>query len=140
MLNYIWIALIVVGLVVAVGNDVKDEVQNTYRNGIPFEATFSVQKPPAAQRATWEGELVASAEAFNQFYGITTASGEIRQPVSISTAPSGESTLLMAMGSSSPDRWKEMAKSATSKDKLMGTVQSMKFSADERIAIVQLVL
>lgn len=140
MLNYVWIALIVIGLLVAVGNDVKDEVQNTYRNGIPLEATFNVQRAPAAQRVTWEGELILTAEGFNQFYGITTVSGEIRQPVSISKAPSGESTLLMAIGSSSPDRWKEMAKSATGKDKLMGTVQSMKFSADGTTAVVQFVL
>lgn len=30
MLNYIWISLIAIGILVAVGNDVQDEVQNTY--------------------------------------------------------------------------------------------------------------
>ena len=139
MLNYIWIALIVIGLLVAVGNDVKDEVQNTYRNGVLLIATFVVQKSPTAQRATWEGELVISAESFGQFYGLTPRESEIRQPVSISMAPSGESTFLMAIGPSSPERWKEMAKSATNKDKLMGTVQSMKFSADGATAEVQMV-
>jgi len=139
MLNYIWIALIVIGLLVAVGNDVKDEIQNTYRNGVPLTSVFVVQKAPTAQRATWEGELALSAESFGQFYGLKPGESEIRQPVSISTAPSGASTFLMVTGPSSPDHWKEMAKSATSKDKLMGTVQSMKFSADEATAEVEIV-
>lgn len=140
MLNYIWIALIVIALLVAVGNDIKDEVQNTYRNDAPFKATFVVHKAPTPQRATWEGELVTGGEAFSQFYRLPAISEEVRQSVSISIAPSGESTILMVMEESSPDRWKEMARSATSRDKLMGRVQSMQFSTDRRSADVELIL
>ena len=43
MLNYVWISLIIVGLLVGVGKDVSDEVRNTSRNGVAFEATVQVQ-------------------------------------------------------------------------------------------------
>jgi len=140
MLNYIWISLIAIGIFVAVGNDVRDEVQNTYRNGIPLEATFTVDRSATGQRTTWEGELVMSAGAFNEFYGIRTAASEVRQPAVISTLPSGESSIMLPIGTSTPDHWKEMAKTATSKDRLMGTVQSMQISADGRSSTVRILL
>ena len=77
MLNYVWISLIVIGLLVAAGNDIKDEAQNTYRNGVALHASLVLQKAPSALRATWEGDLVLSADAFNEFYGIKTATAEI---------------------------------------------------------------
>jgi spore maturation protein A len=140
MLNYIWISLIAIGILVAVGNDVKDEVQNTYRNGTPLEATFAVQKAPAALRETWEGELVMSAAAFNQFYGVQTTTSEVRQPAVISRTASGELSIVLPIGGSTPDRWKEMAETATSRDRLMGTVQSMQTAADGISATVRILL
>jgi spore maturation protein A len=140
MLNYIWISLIAIGVLVAVGNDVKDEVQNTYRNGIPIEAAFTVEKAATAQRATWEGELVMSAAAFNGFYGIQTATSEVRQPAVISRDASGESTIVLPIGPSTPEQWKEMAKTATSNDRLMGRVRSMEISEDGKSATVRILL
>lgn len=139
MLNYIWISLIAIGILVAVGNDIRDEVNNTYRNGIPLEATLVVQKTPSVLRQTWEGELVLSADAFNQFYGDQAANTEIRQPVTVSTSQSGESSLVLPVQPSTPDRWKSMAKSASGKDKLMGSVRSIRFAEGGQTAGVQIV-
>ena len=69
MLNYVWISLIVIGILVAVGNDVSDEIRNPYRNDIPLEATLEVQGTPSMGMASWNGELVIPAAAFNAFYG-----------------------------------------------------------------------
>lgn len=140
MLNYIWILLIAIGILVAVGNDVRDEAQNTYRNGIPFEATLVIQKSPTSIRQTWEGDLVIAADAFNSFYGITSAIVEIRQPAVINVSAAGESPLTLALGLTSPDRWQNMAKAAMNKDKLMGTVRSMTLAGDQQTARVEIVL
>ena len=140
MLNYVWISLIMIGILVAAGNDVKDEVQNPYRNGVPMQTTFVVHKGPSALRQAWEGELVISSEGFNAFYGVRTESTEVRQPVVVSTSAAGESSLLMQMNETSPARWKEMAKSATTKDQLMGLIRSMQFSDDKRSASITLAL
>jgi spore maturation protein A len=137
MLNYIWIGLIVIGILVAVGSDVKDEMKNPYRNAIPLEASMEVQKSPSQLRDTWEGELVIPGEAFNGFYGIGSASGEVRQPVVVSVASSGSSALVLPVTESMPAFWKEMAKCAGSRDKLTGVVRSFHPAPDGRSAILQ---
>ncbi|MEX2090325.1 MAG: hypothetical protein WEB62_11160, partial [Bacteroidota bacterium] len=139
MLNYVWIGLIIIGILVAVGNDVKDEAGNTYRNGLTLEATLAVQRAPSAERSSWEGELIVPAETFNQFYGIAAATTEIRQPVSMTTAPNGASSLLLTVDGNTPERWREMAKNATTKDKLTGNVKSIRFAEGGQTAAVQIV-
>jgi spore maturation protein A len=140
MLNYIWISLIAIGILVAAGNDVRDEVRNTYRNGIPIEATVTIQKSPTSLRQSWEGDIVMGAEAFNSFYGVKTAKSEIRQPIVVNVASTGESTALLPLGSESPNLWKEMSKAAANKDKLVGSVRSMTVAADQQSARLQIVL
>lgn len=139
MLNYIWISLVAIGILVAVGNDLRDEMKNTYRNGIPLEAKMEIKKYPTELRATWEGDLVIPAEVFGEFYGVQQL-GEVRQSVVLSTSESGESALVMTMAETSPARWREMAKYATTKDKLTGRVQSVRFSQDRKTAQIQIIL
>lgn len=140
MLNYIWISLIAIGILVAVGNDVRDEAGNPYRNGIPLEASITSLKSPVSLRQTWEGDLVLSASEFNSFYGTTSATGDIHQPVVISQVAGGEATVALPVGAGTPDRWKDMAKSATSKERLTGIVRSMVVAPDQQSAKVQIVL
>ena len=140
MLNYIWIALIALGIVVAVGNDVNDEVQNRYRNGFLIDATVEIQKSPTALRSTWEGELVLSAEAFNVLYRTHSAAGQIRQPVTVSNGGGGSASLVMSVGESTPAIWKEMAKFAATRDRLTGTVRSFRPDAVSGTAAIQFVL
>ena len=139
MLNYIWIGLIIIGILVAVGNDIRDEVQNPYRNGVPLEARFEVEKAPGPLRTSWEGRLVLSAGALNEFYGVSSTVADLSQPVSIATAPTGESSFLMQTGESSPPKWREMAKYASAKDRLTGVAPSIQFAEDKKSAAVQLV-
>ncbi len=140
MLNYVWISLIVIGILVAVGNDVSDEARNTYRNGVPLVAQFAIEKSPSSLRPTWEGELVLSADAMNAFYGVRTTTQEVHQSATISTAANGEASLLMPINDASPPQWKEMARSATTKERLMGTVLSMQLADDRRSAMITVVL
>lgn len=138
MLNYIWISLIALGILVAAGTDLNDEVQNTYRNGVPFEAEIESDRAPSALRQTWEGVLVVSKEQLNEFYGRTVADSDVRQPVSVTTAQSGESTLQMAVGASTPAIWREKMKYAINKDRLSGKVVSIRFAEEGKRAKVQI--
>jgi spore maturation protein A len=140
MLNYIWIGLILVGLFVAVGNDISDEVRNPYRNGEPFVATVLVKKAPSALRQTWEGEFVASPEYFNSFYGAPRVHEEVHQPVVIATGADGTASLTMNINEGSPAWWREMAKSAGSKERLMGNVVGFTVAEDKASARVQVIL
>jgi spore maturation protein A len=140
MLNYIWISLIAIGILVAVGNDVRDEVQNTYRNGVSIDATVALQKSPTPLRPTWEGDLVIPVATFNTIYGNQTVISEIHQPIVITKSASGELSFALPIGESTPGLWREMAKAATSKEKLAGVVQSMALASDQQSARVQLAI
>jgi spore maturation protein A len=140
MLNYIWLSLIAIAILTAVGNDIRDESRNTYRNAIPFEAKFNIQKTPVPGRQTWEGELVISPEAFGQFYNIKSEEKEIRQSLSLTLSSASEGVLLLALDGASPAFWRQMAKSATARDRLSGKVRSIEFSEDKSSANVRFVL
>ena len=140
MLNYIWISLIALGIAVAAGSDIADEAGNTYRNGIPLDVRFEVAKHPSPGRSTWEGTIQLSADEFNTLYGPGAADSAVRLPAVISVDASGRSTVSIAIGESSPPRWREMARHAAEKGRLTASVASMKLSADESDASVRMVM
>lgn len=125
MLNYIWIGLILIGLLVALGNDVRDEIANPYRNGVSLEARLEIQKSMTNPRKTWEGVLVIPQDDFRMFYGPGATDTDVRQPVTVSFAPTGEASILMAISDVSPQFWRRMAGSAASKGRLTATIQSV---------------
>ncbi|MEK7251004.1 MAG: hypothetical protein AAB209_11345, partial [Bacteroidota bacterium] len=67
MLNYIWLALIAIGILVAIGNDVYDERTNAYRNGVPFTTAIELQNAFDPNASAMDGQLVFSVEQFNSF-------------------------------------------------------------------------
>jgi spore maturation protein A len=140
MLNYIWIGLIIIGIFVAIGNDVIDEVKNPYRNGETLVATVIIKKAPSGIRQTWEGDLVLTQAEFNAFYGAARTQDAIQQPVSISTGNDGTSLLLMNISDASPAWWRELVKSAASKERLMGKIVEFAPSEDRTSARLQVVL
>ncbi len=131
MLNHIWLSLIVVAIVVAVGKDAADEIQNTYRNNVPLEIIFKSPSLPSGSITKWEGELFLTAQQFNSFYGITSQIEEVHQPVSLSIAEDGSGTFYLSVSDATPSMWKTMAKSSAAKDKLTGTIQSLTISDGE---------
>jgi spore maturation protein A len=137
MLNYIWMGLILLGILVAVGNDVADEVRNPYRNGAEIEAQVESASGP---QLTWEGTLVISPAAFNAMYGSGNAATEVRQPVTISTSPSGALSIMMPIGESAPTIWRRMAQHAATKDRLTGAVTSIRYAEDRRSAVLRVIL
>jgi spore maturation protein A len=139
MLNYIWIGLIIIGLFVAVGNDITDEVRNPYRNGEEFQATVVVKKVPSGLRPTWEGDIVATQEYFNAFYGAVRTQEPIVQPVTIATGADGTASLSMLISDTTPAWWREMAKAGSSKERLTGRLVEFAVAGDQQSARVRVI-
>ena len=121
MLNYVWISLLLIGIFTAVGRDINDEVTNTYRNGVPVTAHFETLKQRTSVRPTFDGEIILSTAAFDQFYNRSSAQtqqSEIRQTAILTTLSSGKQKLEIPISDATPSFWKEMAKAAGGKDKL----------------------
>ncbi len=122
MLNYVWISLLLIGIFTAIGRDIRDEVTNTYRNGLPVPAVFERTQQRTSVHTSYDGFLVIPATTFNEFYGITTATAEIRQPAVLTVFANGRRTVELTIGESTPVFWKEMAKAAGGKEKLEADV------------------
>ncbi|MHB1050899.1 MAG: nucleoside recognition domain-containing protein [Bacteroidota bacterium] len=122
MLNYVWISLLLIGIFTAVGRDINDEVSNTYRNGIPLTVHAEITGHTTALHPSYHATVVIPAAAYNDFYG-TSETGDIRQPVVISTLASGKMKLEMTATDATPQFWKQMVK-AGGKEKLEADVAS----------------
>jgi spore maturation protein A len=140
MLNYIWISLIVLGILVAAGSDAADDMGNTYRNGIPLDVRFEVAKRPSPLRSAWEGTIVLSAAEFNSLYGPGSADSAVNQPATISVDASGRSTVTMTAGAGTPRLWAEMAKHAAEPGRLAATAAPLNPAAEGNVLPLRIVV
>ena len=138
MLNYIWFFLIVIALLVGVGKDVSDEIQNPYRNNISMEATFLAPHIPAGSITRWEGSIYLTAKQFADFYGTSLPPEDVKQPIILSLASDGTGAFLLSSNDDAPPLWKNMAKYGTVKDKLSGRIIKSSLSDDKSWAHVTL--
>jgi spore maturation protein A len=138
VLNYIWFFLISIALIVGVGKDINDEVQNTYENGVPMDVTFLSSRTPSGTATRLEGQFYLTAKQFNDFYKTTSQVEEVKQPVVLSLSSDGTGSFLFSSTDGTPMRWKDMSRSASAKDKLMGKVENIEFSDDKSWARVQI--
>ncbi|MEK7250792.1 MAG: nucleoside recognition domain-containing protein, partial [Bacteroidota bacterium] len=75
---------------------------------------------------------------FNSFYGIQSAKAGAQQQIAITTLATGERRFALPISDRSPKQWRDMAKSALSKERLTGKVLSLLLSEDRMKAVVQL--
>jgi hypothetical protein len=106
MLNYIWIGLIVIGILTAAGYDARNEFARTYRNGDPIETPLQVEHGSTSVRSGSEVILTIPASTLNAFYGIRSVQEEVRQPATIYNDSAGASTIIIPIGDGSPAIWK----------------------------------
>ncbi len=140
MLNYIWFFLIAIAILVGAGNDIKDELQNTYQNGVPLEVTFLSPHSPTGTALQWEGQFYLTAKQFNDFYRITSQVEEVKQPAVISLSSDGMGIFYFASTDVTPVRWKEMCAFGSTKGKLTGKVEKIEFSGDKSWATARIIV
>lgn len=46
MLNYLWAGMILISIVFSIGNDVRDEIKNTYENGSEYSFKYTLSSTP----------------------------------------------------------------------------------------------
>ena len=96
MLNYIWLGLIVIAILVGVGYDIRDEVVNTYQNGQELTAEIAVMSLAGSAASAvspdgvlppgkYQGMLKISGRRFSEFYRLKSADTSLfLQPVALS--------------------------------------------------------
>ncbi len=130
MLNYIWIGLIVLGITVAIGSDINDQVQDTYRNGEALEVAvrFTDHDTLAQSHQSRSCDVIIPTSRFLGFYRLSPGSRQsqdtslIIQPASVTLSENGSGTFQLLISENSPPWWQKMAKAAGTKDKLNGKI------------------
>lgn len=131
MLNYIWLSLIVIGVGVAVWNDVHDLSANRYHNGQPV--TVTIEYPDGTRPAPTSSPctLIIAPADFNSAYG-TSLNDTIRQKAEYLTG-----ALHIVVDDRTPGVWREIYSAQRNPDFLLARVHwPAADAADPRPAIV----
>ena len=99
MLNYVWVGLVIIGVLTAAGNDIYDSATNRYRNGIDFEARYD---------STSGNRVVFSKKYFEEFYGISI---ESKDTLRFAASLIGDAVQIH-LDDSAPQIWKTVARTA----------------------------
>ena len=121
MLNYIWIALILLGVGAALTTDIVNSSTNKYRNNSPFEtAIYLIEGFDSPKEGTQSIRLAIQADSFNKFYNESIQS-DFTVDAEINFKPDTDVYFIsLNINESSPSIWKEMAASSEKKNQLTG--------------------
>jgi spore maturation protein A len=120
MLNYIWVGLILVAVLVATGTDIHDEWANTYRNGVPLDGVAAIEPPSPS--GTAEASIDVTPEQWSAWSG---ASGSPTALALTLDAPRGATPARagsLIVGENAPAFVKKLARASGSPDRLAVTV------------------
>ena len=130
MLNYIWVALILLGVGAALTTDIINNSTDRYKNDIPFKITISFnEKIDVLTDGKQPAEIKVSASSYNNIYR-----DRITSDIAVDAIVNYNKNLVtgfisIKIDENSPSIWKEMAAASGEKDELTGS-----FKFNERIA------
>src|ERR1051326_2225420 len=119
MLNYIWLALISIGVGVAIWTDARDLSANTYHNGQQISVTIEHPEQwdnPGQDTKALPCTLIVSPADFNAAYG-TSVKDTIRQKAEYVAG-----ALHVFVDANTPDLWKDLFKAQRNPDFLLARV------------------
>lgn len=122
MLNYIWMALLFLGIATALTTDIIDESSNKFRNGESLNVIISSEESIDQNLEKQKVILKILPKEFNSFYK-TGINDTIKQPAQITYNPKKNNySLFVKIDDDTPQIWKQMAKGSGAEDDLVGTV------------------
>lgn len=119
MLNYIWLSLIVVGILAAAGRDIYDDVQNTYGNGIPFLMSTTLTEIPSAG-STLRLKAMVSNDEFEKHFLLSSASTSTEFAITLYMRNSNTGAVVLALTENSPEIMKTMSAAQGGKNTVTG--------------------
>ncbi len=123
MLNYIWLALLFLGIGAAVSTDIINQNDNRFRNDEPIPVTvFLKSKSQINEGSKAEGSLKISKEDFNSFYNDSVKT-DLSYPLTLTFGSSGKKpNILFKVDKTSPKILREIALASGDKDDITGVV------------------
>ena len=120
MLNYIWLALLFLGIGTALTLDITTQTENKYRNGESVEVSVAFDSNFVKSEKTFDGLVKISSSTFQKFYFIDQKE-EVAQKVKL-TYNKKEANYIayFIVDEKSPAIWQEMAKVSGKENDLSG--------------------
>jgi len=113
MLNYVWIALVLIGVLAAAGSDIYDASTNRYRNGEQIELAYD-------SVSAGSGTVSCTTKYFDKFYGVELK--DVPDTMTYAASVSRDTATVM-LGESAPEVWKIMAKEAGNPDRIKAVIK-----------------
>lgn len=123
MLNYVWMALIVLGIGVALSTDFVEQNSNKYRNNTPIPARIQLDQPFNKDvSASYDVTVSMKPETIQKYYdekpaGAVSLSGKLTYD-----AAKKSSALFLKTGDNVPGIMKKIAKSSGKEDDITGSL------------------
>jgi len=123
MLNYVWLALLMLGIGAAVFTDIYEKSENKYRNDDPLPVVLMMgEKPDLTKEGSYKAEMKVDGSKFSTFYNEKNVE-DFTQEVRITVNPKKEKVLLFfKVNENTPKMWNEMASVSGKNDDLTGFV------------------
>lgn len=138
MLNYVWLAILFLGIGAAVSTDIFDQSQNKFQNGKPLTAYVEFNQPfDKNQFKTYEGKVKITQADFNNFYKQNTDKDFVVN-AKITTTKEGKNILFVTVDKNVPELWQNMAKASGKEDDLTGQIY-FKEIKDDKNATAQII-
>jgi len=136
MMNYIWLALVIIGIITAVGTDVYESLTNKYKNGVEFEAIVELNEE-MRMRTPIKGTLKVSGEYYKNFYSLNNFPHDsVKNEVILNLKEDGKGTAILNISEGTPNFWKIMAKGkGTNTDKLIANILKIEKVGENRYKV-----
>lgn len=109
MLNYVWLALLFLGIISATYLDISDFSTNKYNNNKPLNAIVSFDEDSISVTEKESGQILITAKNFSAFYK-NEILDDIKTTITISPADKdGKRQFIIKVNEASPAIWKEIA-------------------------------
>ncbi|MBK8945908.1 MAG: spore maturation protein [Ignavibacteriae bacterium] len=137
MLNYVWLALLMLGIGVALTTDIIEKSENKYQNNVKLSSQIILEDSSGNYKSgKTQVKIIIPKEKFNSFYK-TESQTDIEQEASLTFSDEKKSGLIfIKVDENTPEFWKKMAKISGKDDDLTGEIfignkiNSKTFSAD----------
>ena len=123
MLNYIWVALILLGVSAAITTDIINNSNDKYRNNNPFPVVISLNDNSQLEEGNQKVKILVSAQEFNKFYGSRIKSDIVLNAELNYKKQSASGFVTITTDKNFPEIWKEMAEASGGKNNLSGTIR-----------------
>ena len=108
MLNHIWLALIVIGILTAAGRDIYEVTQNSYGNGIPWMVQIESPETISVYGEAVDATLRIPARQLRMHFHDKEAV-DVHLPAKVTLTHASDGVAVLEVGGDVPERFRTMA-------------------------------